>query len=346
MSAESLTLTCPKCEARMRVPGAAAGRRVRCPKCQEAFRAEAPPIDAPADGELDLFESLSAGEAVESPEAQRARLQAAAAARVAPALAPEPEVSTRSTAAKGRGGGGLGPFIVGFFSIFGTRSPAGYIAGAGLIGGAILFYMGLREFRLREHTSDEPTPITCEHLVTTGPGENRHIILTDFVMLPSYVYETRRGRWTGAWVPVISMEIMERTVAAQLRIDPGELKNVSDDQRADALSKLAGAEFPFKLILHLPSARGEADVDATYDLDELQGTLLVEDFFTGLSFRQRTLLEQSYPKADLKNCMKLTVGRAPYSAMAALGLTVGGGVGVLVALVLAFQNGMARMAES
>ena len=43
-----MTVTCPECFTPARVPGAAAGRRVRCKQCGEAFRAEPGPAAAPA----------------------------------------------------------------------------------------------------------------------------------------------------------------------------------------------------------------------------------------------------------------------------------------------------------
>lgn len=59
MSAEKIIAACA-CGAQFRVPASAVGRKVRCSKCNEVFRVEAPPAASEGAEDQDMFAGLSA----------------------------------------------------------------------------------------------------------------------------------------------------------------------------------------------------------------------------------------------------------------------------------------------
>jgi hypothetical protein len=73
----------------------------------------------------------------------------------------------------------------------------------------VLIWLGLKEFELQRRSRAEPQVISCEKLLAQGPGDNLHIILTDFALLPDFVYEHEMDHWKGAWVPVVPRRELE-----------------------------------------------------------------------------------------------------------------------------------------
>ena len=203
MSAERIDSTCPNCNARLRLPATAAGRRVRCPKCQQAFAVpaalEPEPVAIGAGLADDALAGLAAGTSLESADQQRARMQAAAA--------PPKPVRVRETkparSAGPRDRGALAMFVVNFFFAFVPFRWAGRLNLVLLAAGIALFLFAQRASAVRSHSQREPQRLTLQQLIDRGPGDNLHILLTDFLMLPDYIYETKLGQWSGAWVPVV-----------------------------------------------------------------------------------------------------------------------------------------------
>jgi len=336
MSDDRLVQTCPNCAARVRVPATAAGRRVRCPKCQTPFVVSAPqePESTAASNDGfgdDLFAGLASGAAVESTEERQARQEQVTSARAraqvvtsTPAVMRAPRASFDIAAWLANFGGALKP-----------KGVVGRLSFAGLMLGGLFVYLGIKEHQLRGRSRAEPQTISCQQLIKNGPGDNLHMVLTDFVLMPEYVYETAVGKWSGAWAPALPRGVLEERVAAALHVAPSELATVSPEDRDTALAKLNPADFNFKIIVSFPKADGEEYMESMLEAETLQGTL----FTTGLNSLsrsdrdRRSLLHESYPRTDLDACWVLVVGRAPRSAATA-NAYVFGGAGLALTILL------------
>jgi hypothetical protein len=311
---------------------------VRCPKCSNAFAVETPasveaaPIVEPS-GIDDVLSGLADGTAVESPEAQRARLEAMAAqaARAAKGVAPaKPEEETTAEASLD-----WKMWLANFGRALLPLGFAGRVCFAALVLGGVLVWMGCRELDLRSRSRAEPQVITCEKLVTQGPGDNLHIVLTDFVLLPDFVYSQKMVRWDGAWVPVVPHQAVASALAKALQVDVSALPSIDNRRKDDALATLKSSDFNFKIVVAFPKADGKKYMDRVFEAETVEGLLMVDGYLTTLDKERRGLLESSYPRADLKRCWVLVEGRTPASQAKARGLQLGGVGLVLFALIAA-----------
>jgi predicted Zn finger-like uncharacterized protein len=338
MSDDHISTTCPACAARLRITNRVAGKRVRCPKCSNAFTVEAPaaveaaPIVEPS-GIDDVLSGLADGTAVESPEAQHARLEAMAvqAARAAKGAAPakaEEETTTASSFDWKSWLPDVGRALI-------PIGWAGRVCFAALIFGGVLVWLGSKELELRSRSREEPQIVTCEKLVAQGPGDNVHIVLTDFVLLPDYVYSQKTDRWSGAWVPAVPHQAVGAALAQALNVGVAELPSIDDDRKDKALAQLRSSDFNFKIVVAFPKADGKRYMERIFDAETVEGLLMVDGYLTTLDKESRGLLETSYPRADLKHCWVLVEGRSPASLAKARGYQFGGVGLVLFALVAA-----------
>lgn len=337
MSDDRITTTCPACSARMRVPDRAAGKRVRCPKCNNAFTVEVPvaaqsePATSESGFDPDLLTGLADGTALESPESQRARLEAKAAqAARARVRGPEPDHNAIE-----RSRFDWGAWIVNFGRAIIPVGWAGRVCFAAIVLGCVLIYMGFRELGLRSRSRAEPQVISCERLVAQGPGDNLHMILTDFVPLSDYVYQQKTDRWSGAWVPIVPPSAVREAIARVLKINVSAVDSISKEQEHKALKQLKSSDFNFKIIISLPKADGEDYVERALEADSVQGMLMVDSFLATLNSERRELLQSGYPRADLNHCWVLVEGRTPASEGTARGYQAGGLGLILVPLVVA-----------
>ncbi len=339
MSDERITVTCPGCAARLRLPAKAAGRRVRCPKCAEAISVEAPaeaePVGAAVGAGLldDDFAGLAQGAATESAETQQARFaaKAAQAARAVP-MAGGPDLDIEATPGRrmnwGAFGVGLGHALVPF-------SWVNRIRLAMLILGGVLVWLGTKELELRGRSRVEAQVISCADLEARGPGDNLHIKLTDFQLLPKYAYEVKGTRWRGAWAPAVPARVVAEAIARELKVELSALKSLSDEQIKRAEAKLEDMDFEFKIIASFPKADGEEFMERMYAADDLEGMLMVDGYLTTLDKETKELLHGRYPLAKLNKCWVLVVGRERKTQLAARGEQLGGIGLVLAGLVSA-----------
>jgi hypothetical protein len=345
MSEEKIAATCPGCGAHVRAPRQALGKRVKCPRCAQPFvvadpAAEPEPEPAAVGSAAtdDLFAGLAAGTAVESADEQRARLEArlAEAARVGRKATEKRAPQEAATDEPARSsGGGLGPWVVGFGRALIPLGYASRLNCAAIVIGVGLFMYGVKVANVRANSRTEPQTLTCEELLTRGPGDNLHVVLTDFVLLPEYVYEAGVGGWNGAWVPTVSHELLQAELASVLKVQPTELASVSEERRRDALHKLKWSELDVKLIVCFRHARSEADVESQLVANELHGTLLRDQGLGGLSSKKRAMLADTYARAHLADCWVLEEGLTPATAANAAAYQWGGGALLIGGLAVA-----------
>lgn len=177
-----------------------------------------------------------------------------------------------------------------------------------LCAGIGAFVMAYQEYHLGTKASAEPQKITCRQLADKGPGENLHIILTDFTTPHevSVVYEQdkyNKDRWTKVWVP----------------LTPNDLPDAPHD---------------FRVILQSDKFHREADVTALEKGGEIHG-LVVNDV-ESLGTEEQKLLRREYPATDLSKCWIIQHDRSPKETTDVLLIVLAGVLGLIagVALIL------------
>lgn len=198
-----------------------------------------------------------------------------------------------------------------------------------IIIGAVLVYGGFEERQLAAVAAPEPQTLSLAELEANGPGDNAHIVLTDFLLLEqTYVYTEKKGKWKDVWIPAapIGGEYQQQVMA--LFDEDGELRE--------------GATLPapkgIKVIAKLPKARSGADVSRFAEAETMQGMVVNE--VDSLGSDEEKLLRESYPDIDFKECWIFEEGRSPTSA-GGVAAQIGVGLG-LVALGLWAMFGKRR----
>lgn len=338
MTADRVTVRCPNCAARLNVPTAAGGRRVRCPKCNVPFVAQtqAPPPSTPSNGGLgeDLFAGLARGAAVEDPNARRAArdgllAEDGAAADIAPAAAPPQEEDPG-----GQRRWDLTDWILDFGKAFSPAELGSRVRLVMVVMGVAVAGYGFKAVRLQSNYLPEPKVISCAELIAQGSADNAHVILTDFVLLPDYVYVQRLTTWQGAWIPAVPYQQIHEAVARTLSIDPTQVPDLPDEQWKRALRNLKSSDFDIRLVISFPAADGKDYVERLYEVETLECTV-VSDYGIGrLRSEDRKLLEGAYPRSNLSRCRVLQEGQAT-SLAKGRAHQVGGCALVLLALASA-----------
>ncbi|MEX2216015.1 MAG: hypothetical protein WD768_18025 [Phycisphaeraceae bacterium] len=188
-----------------------------------------------------------------------------------------------------------------------------------MIGGAVLLYFGVQEMRLSSAAKAEPQTITCDNLAKNGPGDNAHIVLSDFILLAEGgVYEAKSGsdtNWITFWAPLVPyggefhQEVMKKF---------------------DAAGKLTG-EMPhpksIDVIFKTKSVKNEAALAVVSQQDTLAG--MVVNKIDTLGSEEKKLLASSYPGIDFDKCWIIEHGRKP-AGMGKIAGFLGGGAGLIL----------------
>jgi len=334
---QHISTNCPSCAARLKVPAQAAGKRVRCPKCQNAFQVAQPaaPDSPPAGGGLDddLLAGLATGAAVESPAARRARYEAIAAQAARAGKTPPAAEADEDGVPRPRRS--VGAWLLSFAKAFVPIEVAGRACFAMLLGGGALVSFGFKSAAVQTRWHAQPQVVSCADLVGEDAPDNVHVLLTDFVLLSNYVYEQKVGKWEGAWVPAVPRADVEAAVARVLKVDATTVSGLGQEQIDQALDKVKAADFNVKLLVWFPSADGKQYMERAFAARSVEGTLLTNQGLGKLSTRKRKLLEDMYPRSDWRRCWVLEEGPAPKATSKARAYQVGGSALVLLALVIA-----------
>jgi hypothetical protein len=195
-----------------------------------------------------------------------------------------------------------------------------------VLGGAMVF-AGIQQMRLASVAKAEPQKISCAKLMASGPGDNAHVVLTDFIMVNSaFVTETGKsgGRWKNVWVPVMPVDGEYRDQIASLIKSSGSLppNGVMPTPR------------DIRVIVNSSKVASESELGALADQDTIQG--MVVNTVSSLGSKQKRILADSYPGVNFDNVLILEHGRTPWGAGKSLGCIAGGialagaGVGAMV----------------
>ena len=145
----------------------------------------------------------------------------------------------------------------------------GLFVGLG-VGGA-----GCTQYRQAVRTKPEPQSMTLAELAKDGFGDNAHVVLTDFeLLLDETVYETEglSTTWEKVWIPMV----------------PAGL-----DEQPSSIS----------VLLESTDVKGEQGLVALAEVEKIQG---VVDVLYGLGSEERELFEESFPEANLDDCLVVT----------------------------------------
>lgn len=177
-----------------------------------------------------------------------------------------------------------------------TKTQIGIVI---IIAGGAMGAVGYREIRLQSVSKADPQTITCADLEDHGPGDNAHVILTDFYICEdNYVYVTGAVLWKRAWVPAIP-------------------KGSDFHRSLIAAKEKRGSSFIFppsalNVIVKLPEARYHDDIVQLGKQSEILGTIV--NVVNPLDGEEKKLFEEGYPGVDFDNVWVLEVGTIPGSA--------------------------------
>ncbi|MCI0684516.1 MAG: hypothetical protein L0Y71_20585 [Gemmataceae bacterium] len=175
-----------------------------------------------------------------------------------------------------------------------------------IIMGVLFFIFGWKEQGLAAASSKEPEEIALKNLIARGPDGNPNILLKDHVLCDNFVFKTRNGVWTSAWVPMVPRE----------SVGPGQATG--------------GRPAAVQAIMFSTNARDQADLYNRCGQQRVR--CLVTNRITSLGSKERDMLQQSYPGTDFDRCLIVQEGREPAGAAKVFLMIGGGGVATLVGL--------------
>lgn len=179
--------------------------------------------------------------------------------------------------------------------------------------GSGLIYMGFREVQLRGAAKAEPQNITCAELAENGPGDNAHVIMSDFLLADVvFVYEGRSsdGPWTKVWVPAVPLGGHYHQTLLSMLDEDGKIRGaVPKPADINIIVKTSNAPYP-------------NDLDTLADQEAIQGVIVNK--IESLESKERKLLEENYPGVDFDECWILEVDRKPATLAKVAGFGGGG----------------------
>ena len=191
-----------------------------------------------------------------------------------------------------------------------------------LVGGGVLVFFGIQEMRLAKATKPEPQSITAADLIASGPGDNAHVVMKDFLMCDfAYVYQAKKGGgpWKNVWVPVVPVggDYHKKILGM-----------VKPDGTIDGTPPMPDN---IRLIVKSSKVPNEQSVGALASQETLQGVIVNK--IESLGSEQKKILKESYPGVDFANVLILEHDRKPATAGKSFGFMGGGAmlscVGVL-----------------
>jgi len=190
--------------------------------------------------------------------------------------------------------------------------------------GVFLCYRGYEEMKLKGIAAPEAQEITCAELIANGPGENAHVIISDFMLLQqAYVYEGSENNMDKVWIPAVALGgEFHQEFSNYLSERDGE------DINPDDLPK------PKSIGLMVISSRMKTDdqMTAVADADTIRGLVINE--IEKLSGEELEILKSSYPGIDFSTVYILEHGREPSGSGKMLGFLGGGALLSLLGLGL------------
>jgi len=195
-----------------------------------------------------------------------------------------------------------------------------------VLGGVLAFY-GFNEYRLGNVAKAEPRTVKLADLITNGPGDNAHVIITDYLPDENIVFTYRKSKfeitdgsnkpWNEAYMP----------------LHPNQ--GGAGGPGMPGMPGMQPTTGPVRFILKTTTAKNKGELDSIIRAGRIQGVII--NSIASLGSEVSKLLRESYPTADLNSVLILEANRKPSPptfglALAALGavlVLIGGGLGVI-----------------
>jgi hypothetical protein len=192
-----------------------------------------------------------------------------------------------------------------------------------LVGGGLLVFKGAQELMLASSASDAAQDITCADLGASGPGDNAHVRVTNFVSLSNYVYRKSEsgGDWQTVWLPIAPPNLVKVPMFKKAKNPHLIPKDWVDSSQVHVLIKTH-------------KVRGEGDVQDAMMRETVDG--LVINKIEKLTDKERDLLREAYPLMDVDNVQIVEEDRKPQGGMGMM-MLAGGIVLVLLGLAMMFR---------
>lgn len=188
-----------------------------------------------------------------------------------------------------------------------------------IIAGVLILFTGYQEAQLAGLAKEIPQELTLAELEENGPGDNAHLIVSDFVLCDwNFVYVKRRGRATEVWVPAVPLYgdyfqgIVEHT---------DETGNFPADFEYPALEDV-------RVLVKLTSVSNREELAAIAIQNTMQGVVISE--VESLGSGEAEFLASKYPDVDFETCLIFEHGREPTTSGALTLFFAGGGLLVLL----------------
>ena len=188
-----------------------------------------------------------------------------------------------------------------------------------LVAGGIMTFFGVREWRMKSASSDQPEEVALRDLVARSGAGNPNIVLKDFVFCDNFVYsyEGSKDRWQKVYIPVVDANVVAQA--------PGPLAHFG------AIHVDPGAQQKIAAIVMSNKIHGQTELERFCNQTKVQG--LVVNSMMSLEGQEQKLLREKYPTTDFSKCIIIQAGREPASPVL-LAVLLGGGIIALVGGVL------------
>src|SRR5689334_23024683 len=111
------------------------------------------------------------------------------------------------------------------------RGLLNFLGVIGVILGPGLAFVGWQGYLVRSQSQAAPQQIRAADLGNKGPGDNIHVILTDFEFDKKYVVEEKRGRWSLVWLPVFPKGKAHQAKELRVVVRTGSVRDDAEAKR-------------------------------------------------------------------------------------------------------------------
>lgn len=193
-----------------------------------------------------------------------------------------------------------------------------------VIGGGVLMFFGINEWRLASGASDAPQDITIAQLEAKGYGDNAHVRITNCTIAANFVYHfeqvngkpKKEGEYTEIFAPLVPID-SEYAKQLQVAIQKGDGSNLPP------LTK-------FKVILKSDKVKNDGILQSYFSKRDYTGMIINK--ISSLNSEDTKLLKDGYPGVDPSGCLILEEGREPAGGGKIFAFLGGGLALVLVGL--------------
>lgn len=181
------------------------------------------------------------------------------------------------------------------------------------IGGLILLAVGGMDYYSGSGADREPQTLTAAELLKNGPGENRHVILTDFQISvePTFTPPPKPATYLGkedAFIPLVTKERAEK-----LMRDGAAARSKAANPSGVASAGPSGGDYitptQFRCLVHIASIPGRRGLSRFQTYETMQG--MIAKGADVIRPDQFAILKRVYPAVAIEKCYVLEYGERP-----------------------------------